>query len=237
MVFARKLTSGERMILERMQEFVRTQHAHSDSHDYSHVFSVVRYSTMIAQGIEEEVDPFVVLAGALLHDIGKTTNVFGHFHGLFGGSIAEEYLDGLEMNTKIRDRICRVVIRHTPTSGIPPDTPEEKIVYDADTLDRLGLMGLLRGFMGKEGSMKEILTKYMEMRKHDFDKLHYDIAREIGISMNQELEGFSFVIRKRLDDRLSSISDLFTISDGTTMMADAAEEAAAARKKKKGQKA
>ncbi|MFQ5977789.1 MAG: HD domain-containing protein [Candidatus Heimdallarchaeota archaeon] len=233
MVFSRSLTEEERKILEQMQEFVRTQHAHSDSHDYSHVFSVVRFSIMIANGIEEEVDPFVTIAGGLLHDIGKTTNVFGHFHGLFGGSIAEEYLDGIEIDKDLRDRICRVVIRHTPTSGIPPIAPEEKVVYDADTLDRLGLMGLLRGFMGKEGSMKAILTKYLEKRLLDYDKLNYEISTEVGMGMNQELEGFAFIIQKRLDDRLSSISDLFTALDSTGMMADAAEEFAAARKRKK----
>lgn len=233
MVFSRSLTEEERKILEQMQEFVRTQHAHSDSHDYSHVFSVVRYSIMIASGIEEAVDPFITVAGALLHDIGKTSNVFGHFHGLFGGSIAEEYLDGLEIEPKLRDRICRVVIRHTPTSGIEPVGPEEKVVYDADTLDRLGLMGLLRGFMGKEGSMKAILTKYMEKRLLDYDKLNYEISREVGMGMNQELEGFAFIIQKRLDDRLSSISDLFTVFDSTSTMADASEEFAAARRRKK----
>jgi hypothetical protein len=141
---------------------------------------------------------------------GKTTNTFSDFHGLFGSSIAEEFLDGIELKKLTRDKICRVVIRHTPTSGIPPETPEEKVVYDADTLDRLGLMGLLRGFIGKEGSMQEILEKYMNRRQSDYDKLNYDYSREMGMMGNQELEGFSAVIQKRLDDRMSSIEDIFT---------------------------
>ncbi|MFW9915319.1 MAG: HD domain-containing protein [Candidatus Thorarchaeota archaeon] len=237
MVFSRSLTKEERTILERMQEFVRRQHAHSNSHDYAHVFQVVRHSIMIGNGIEDEADPFVVVAGALLHDIGKTTDIFTEFHGLFGGSIAEEYLDGIAIDAELRDRICRVVIRHTPTSGIPPETTEEKIVYDADTLDRLGLMGLLRGFIGKVGSMEEILTKYMERRAFDYDKLNYEISREIGTADQHELEGFSFVIQKRLEDRMSSVSDLFRFLDEKTYLADAAEQFAAERKKKKGKKA
>ena len=209
-MFSRSLTKNEKEILLQIQDFVRRCHAKSDSHDYSHVFMVTRTSIMIAKQIDKPIDPFVVIAGALLHDIGKTTSNFSDFHGLFGGSIAEEYLDGIELKKSIRDKICRVVIRHTPTSGIPPITPEEKVVYDADTLDRLGLMGLLRGFIGKEGSMQQILEKYLHSRQSDYDKLNYEYSRELGLMGNQELEGFSAVIQKRLDDRMSNIEDIFT---------------------------
>ncbi|MFX1511915.1 MAG: HD domain-containing protein [Promethearchaeota archaeon] len=208
-MFTRSLTKNEIDILLNIQEFVRRIHADSDSHDYSHVFMVTRVSIMIAKQIEDPVDPFICIAGALLHDIGKANPTFSEFHGLFGGSIAEEFLDGLGIDHEIRDRVCRVVIRHTPTSNISPVTPEEKIVYDADTLDRLGLMGLLRGFIGKEGSMQEILQTYMKKRQTDYDKLNYEVSRQLGMGEVQELEGFSAVIQKRLDDRMKSIEDIF----------------------------
>ncbi|MHA1167921.1 MAG: HD domain-containing protein [Candidatus Hodarchaeales archaeon] len=208
-MFTRSLNEQEQDILLKIQEFVKKCHAKSNSHDYAHVFKVTRSSIVISKQIDEPVDPFIVIAGALLHDIGKTNSIFSDFHGLFGGSIAEEFLDGLQLDTDIRDKICRVVIRHTPTSMIPPDTPEEKVVFDADTLDRLGLMGLLRGFIGKEGSMQDILEKYLERRKLDYEKLHYDVSRELGMGEAQELEGFSALIKKRLDDRMRSIEDIF----------------------------
>ena len=170
---------------------------------------VTRTAIQISKNIDDPIDPFIVIAGSLLHDIGKTTNDFANFHGLFGGSIAEEFLEGLEIENSLSEKICRVVVRHTPTSSIPPVTPEEKVVYDADTLDRLGLMGLLRGFIGKEGSMQEILEKYMARRQLDYEKLNYDYSRDLGMMGAQELEGFSHVIQKRLDDRMSSIEDIF----------------------------
>jgi putative nucleotidyltransferase with HDIG domain len=209
MVFARLLTEEELKMLLQMQEFVRQAHAESDSHDYSHVFTVCRYTIEIAKNIDDEVDPFICIAGALLHDIGKTNRVFAHIHGLLGGTLAEEYLDGLQVNRKVRDTVARVVIRHTPTSNIPPVTPEEKIVFDADALDRLGLMGLLRGFVGKTGSMEKILTTYMEKRKLDYDKLHYDFSREMGDGLHQELLEFLFIVEDRLHARMASIEHLF----------------------------
>ncbi|MHA2601443.1 MAG: HD domain-containing protein [Candidatus Thorarchaeota archaeon SMTZ1-83] len=209
MVFSRQLSSQEIETLLTMQEFVRAAHAESDSHDYSHVLTVCRYAIQIAKNIEEAVDPFVTIAGALLHDIGKTNRVFAHIHGLFGGTLAEEYLDGLKIDESTRDTIARVVIRHTPTSKIPPETPEEKIVYDADTLDRLGLMGLLRGFIGKTGSMEHIMTKYMDKRKEDYEKLNFDYSRDLGDDLHRELMDFMFVLEDRLSSRMASIEHIF----------------------------
>ncbi|MHA2141967.1 MAG: HD domain-containing protein [Candidatus Thorarchaeota archaeon] len=203
------ISKKELKMLLQMQEFVREAHAESDSHDYSHVFTVCRYAIEIAKNIDEKVDPLVCIAGALMHDIGKTNRVFAHIHGLLGGTLAEEFLDGLHVDKKLRDTIARVVVRHTPTSKIPPVTPEEKIVYDADTLDRLGLMGLLRGFIGKTGSMESILTKYMEKRKRDYEKLNFEFSKELGDSLHQELLEFLFVVEDRLSARMASIEDLF----------------------------
>lgn len=209
MVFSRKLTKNEIDILLNLQEFVREAHADSDSHDYAHVLTVCRYAIEIAMNIEDQVEPFICIAGALLHDIGKTNREFAHIHGLLGGGLAEEFLDASCVDSKIRDDISRVVVRHTPTSRIPPESPEEKVVYDADTLDRLGLMGLMRGFVGKTGSMEHILTKYMEKRKTDYDKLNYEFSRNLGDAMHEELMQFVFVIEDRLRKRLASIESIF----------------------------
>ncbi|MHA1618038.1 MAG: HD domain-containing protein [Promethearchaeota archaeon] len=210
MVFIRKLTSNETSIILKLQEFVKAAHADSNSHDYAHVLTVCRYAIQIGKDIPDNVDPFILSAGALLHDIGKTNSVFSHIHGLFGGSLAEEFLDGLKIDLETRDAICRVVIRHTPTSMIPPETPEEMVVYDADTLDRLGLMGLLRGFIGKEGAMDLIMTKYMEKRKLDFEKLHFKVSKEIGLEGKEMMNAFIQIIEDRLKIRMHSIEDLFS---------------------------
>ena len=210
MVFARKLTTIETQILLKLQEFVKSAHAESNSHDYAHVLTVYRYAIQIGKAIPDPIDPFILSAGALLHDIGKTNSIFSHIHGLFGGSLAEEFLDGLKIDEEVRDAICRVVIRHTPTSMIPPETAEEKAVFDADTLDRIGLMGLLRGFIGKNGAMDKIMNKYMKKRKTDYKKLHFEVSRDIGLEKEQMMDAFIQIIQNRLDLRMGSIENLFS---------------------------
>jgi len=209
MVFTRKLTDKELEYLMKMEEFVRRAHAKSDSHDFSHVLSVTRYAIQIGKAIKDLVDPFVIVASALLHDIGKIDRKNANIHGFLGASIAEEFLESIDVSEDMRTKISRTIVRHTPSSNIPPVTAEEKILFDADCLDRLGLIGLIRGFIGKNGSMEEIMRSYMDKRKTDYSKLNYEISKEIGDWKHQELEGFIPLFEKRLDDRINSIKNIF----------------------------
>ncbi len=209
MVFESELLPEQLQTLRTIRKFAKEAHKESNSHDFAHVLTVCRTAIQIAKKVEDKVDPFEVIAAALLHDIGKTNSIFAHMHGLLGGALAEEFLDGVNVEPDKRDRICRAIIRHTPTTKLPPETPLEKIIFDADLLDRLGLMGLIRGFIGKKGSMDSIMNTYMERREKDFPKLNYDISREMGDAMNEELEAYIMILRHRLELRMKSIQDIF----------------------------
>ena len=213
MVFSRDLSDEELSTLSNIRDFAKRVHKDCDSHDYSHILQVCRFSIKISKKIADEIDPFEVVAAALLHDIGRTNKAFGQIHGLLGGSLAEEFLDGIKIDPIQRDIICRAIIRHTPSSMIPPETPLEKVIFDADCLDRLGLMGLMRGFIGKSGSMDEIMNIYMGRREDDFEKLHYTVSKHMGDSMNEELEAYIAIVRHRLQIRLESIEDIFVSED------------------------
>ncbi|MCP4760481.1 MAG: HD domain-containing protein [archaeon] len=209
MVFLRKLSDKEIKQLQVMQDFVKNAHSHSTSHDYSHVLSVCKNAIQIAKKIKEEVDPFVIISASLLHDIGKTNNLFSHIHGLLGGALAEEFLDGINLDEDYKNRICRAVIRHTPTSLLPPETNEEKVIFDADALDRIGLMGLLRGFIGKSGSMSDILTKYMNKRLLTYEQLQFEESKRMCDLKNNEMETYISIIEIRLKARMDSIENIF----------------------------
>ena len=126
-MFTRSLTEKEKTALLRLEDFVRNAHANSDSHDYAHVLTVCKNAINIAKSISEPVDPFILTCGTLLHDIGKSVPNYARIHGLFGGAIAEEFLDGQHFDQEIILAVTRVVIRHTRSSFIPPETTEEKI--------------------------------------------------------------------------------------------------------------
>ena len=106
------------------------------------------------------------------------------------------------------EKITSIIVRHTPTSMIPPETVEEKIVYDADTLDRLGWMGVLRGLLGKKGSIDDIFNYVIKRRRADYDKLHFSISRELGKEDHEDLEFLISRMEKALEKRNKGLKDI-----------------------------
>jgi putative nucleotidyltransferase with HDIG domain len=209
-MFTRTLSQGEVEIIREIERFVRDKHSTLQAHDHSHVLAVTRYAIEIAHRIEEEVDPFVLICGALFHDIGRVGAETGRLHGLYGATVAGEYLKAININPHMREQIVRSVVRHTHTSMLPPETVAEKVIFDADDLDRLGLLGMLRGMMvgSVNWSMEEIIENRLRKRKRDFEKLHYPASRELGKQLYDETLQLIEFIQQSLDQRCLEINDL-----------------------------
>jgi len=172
------------------------------------VLEVCKWSVQIGNKIEEPLDPFITICGALLHDIGRVGAPGGMFHGLDGGARAEEFLESLIDDNKVIQKITKVIVRHTPTSMIDAESVEEKVVRDADTIERLGLMGMVRGIMGKKGSMEYILEDRIKKRLADYDKLCFDVSREFAKPFYEETLEVVDILLKALKKRLKEIGEL-----------------------------
>ena len=205
-MFSRALTHEEKQWLKELESFVQEKHADLGSHDYAHVLQVTEFAIEIASNIEGHVDPVVVICGALLHDIGRT--ISHTMHGLAGGAMAEELLESLSLTNEQITRITKVIVRHTTSSHVPPETLEEKIIYDADGLDRLGAIGLLRGFVDKKGSMMEILERYIAKRVKEYDKLFFPISQKIGKELDAEMRQLIALFTRRLNERKQTVEQL-----------------------------
>ena len=209
-MFTRNLNEDEVGIIGSIETFIRDKHDTSQGHDYSHVLAVTRYAIEIAKQIPDPVDPFVLICGALFHDIGRVGTKTGRLHGLRGATITEEYLKTIDIEDEIREQIVRIVVRHTETSMLPPETVAERVVYDADDLDRLGWMGMLRGMMvgAADRSMEDIIENRLEKRKKDYDRLYFQASRELGRELYEETLQLIEFIRASLDQRCVEISKL-----------------------------
>ena len=217
-MFERNLSRKEFELIQQIETFVRAKHRHEAGHDHSHVLAVTNYAIQIAGAVPEEVDPFILICGALLHDIGRVGTDTGVLHGLRGATIAREYLEAMGVRRDIRDKIDNIVTRHTPTTRQAPEAVEEKIVYDADALDRLGLMGMLRGLMGKRGSTQDILEDRMQKRLGDYGKLHFEASRLIGQRLHEETLRVIESFRAALEERNAEITDIhWPVREGVTV--------------------
>ncbi|MBU0535751.1 MAG: HD domain-containing protein [Nanoarchaeota archaeon] len=208
MVFTRKMTKQEKLIVEEIIRFVEDKHNRSEGHDYSNILEVCRNSIEIARKIRDPVDPFILICGALLHDIGRINAPSGLFHGIDGASRTEEFMESLIDDIKTIRKISKIVVRHTATSMIPPQSPEEKVVFDADALDRLGYMGMMRGIMGKTGTMEHIIENRIAKRMADYHKLYYKESRKLGKTLHKETLDIVTMLRKGLAKRAKQIHEI-----------------------------
>ena len=83
-MFTRNLIEDEVGVIGNIETFVRDKHDTLQGHDYSHVLAVTHYAIEIAKRIPDPVDPFVLICGALFHDIGRVGTGTGRLHGLRG---------------------------------------------------------------------------------------------------------------------------------------------------------
>jgi HD superfamily phosphodiesterase len=207
-VFTRKLTPKEIKVVEKVIDFVKDKHAKEEGHDYSHVLEVTRFAIEVGTKIKQPADPFVVLCSALLHDMGRINAPDGRFHGIDGASRAEEFLESLIEDHYIIDLITRAIVRHSPQSMIPPETTEEKILFDADALDRLGVMGMIRGIMGKHGSVRYIVEDRITKRMADYDKLNFKESKIIGKDLHKQTIWLVKTLKKYLAKRAEEIHEI-----------------------------
>lgn len=208
MVFERKLTKKEHRIIKKVITFVKKKQQDENGHDYSHALETCRWAIEISKRIKQEVDPFTTIVGALLHDIGRVGADSGAFHGIDGGSRVEEFMESLIDDDHIVNQITRIVVRHSPTTMIKPKTVEEKIVFDADTIERMGFMGMIRGIMGKTGSMRYIIEDRIKHRLADYKKLHFKESKALAKPRYQKTVQVVRLFEKELKQRKHEIHEV-----------------------------
>jgi hypothetical protein len=121
-------------LTEQLLAAVRRQFG-SDEKRIAHAGQVLEHARTIHAA--EPGDDAVVIAAALLHDIGiqeaerKHSSCAGVYQELEGPPIAKGILEEIGFDPERTEHICRIVAgHHTGRGGI--DTPEFRILWDAD---------------------------------------------------------------------------------------------------------
>lgn len=133
----------ETHIIDRAIEYIEALFQNDcGGHDAAHSKRVYRNALLIAD-TEPGCNRFVVALAALLHDVDD--------HKLFhteNNKNARSFLAGHQIDEAQTALICEVIngISFSKNRGVPPKTPEGRIVQDADRLDAIGAIGIARTF-------------------------------------------------------------------------------------------
>jgi uncharacterized protein len=113
------------------------------AHGWEHVGRVYKLALHIAR--QEGADIFIVGMAALLHDLGRSVqhNETQH-HADLSAELARDLLQYHHVPIEKQQAILHAIIAHSFSRGIQPRTLEAQVVRDADRLDGLGAIGIMR---------------------------------------------------------------------------------------------
>jgi len=132
------------ILLETYAEVQRRfAHFNDPAHGWEHVKRVYKLTLHIAE--QEGADPFIVGMAALMHDLGRIadSNSTKH-HAVLSEIAAAEILTMHQVASETQEAILHAIAAHSFSRNIEARTLEARVVRDADRLDSLGAIGVLR---------------------------------------------------------------------------------------------
>lgn len=160
-----------------------------------HLFRVVSLVKKILEEEEflQEIDPSIIEAGAWLHDSGLAKDISGD--ALCNIEEVTSFLKFIEVSEKDTSLIRHCIEAHDGHN--PALSIEAKIVHDADTLDKMGPLGIIRETW-KRSQMGWTSEKIASHLKFHLEKrmnlLHTEIAKMMAEELHLELKGFFSVL-------------------------------------------
>ncbi|NJD03466.1 MAG: HD domain-containing protein [Ruminiclostridium sp.] len=117
------------------------------AHDRQHIYRVLY--TVLDLAVDYAVDKDVLVAAAMLHDIGRDAQFKDpeRDHAVVGADMAYDYLLEIGWDGNKASHVRDCIAAHRYRSSNPPVSIEAKILFDADKLDAAGTMGIARTLM------------------------------------------------------------------------------------------
>ncbi len=132
--------------IDRTADFVRQQLAHAEAgHDWWHILRV--WNNVKTLLLHEQADRTICELAALLHDIADSK--FHDGDETIGPRIAGDFLNGIGVATPIVTHVQAIIgnLSYKASLGsVTFHSKELEIVQDADRLDALGAIGIVRAF-------------------------------------------------------------------------------------------
>jgi uncharacterized protein len=170
------------------------------AHGLDHVERVAALARFIAEN--ESYSPEEAEVAGLLHDIGRTVQEEEKGHGPAGVPLASELLDKhTAFDPAAKQRILNAVRDH---SDFKPEGRLTHILQDADMLDGLGAIGIMRGYTSKAslpcydpsdivpqvGERNTTIHGQLAFQMEWLEMMHTDTGRIIATRRHTLMKGF-----------------------------------------------
>lgn len=139
--------TSETLWIDSFRSFLRTRTGHDPAHDLPHIERVVLNTRHLAAA--EKLSLEVLLPAAYLHDclhVPKDSPLRSRASAL-AADHAISFLQSVQYPAIHLEAIHHAITAHSFSANIPTETPEARVLQDADRLDALGAIGLSRCLM------------------------------------------------------------------------------------------
>lgn len=140
----------EQILQDAISYITNVFEGESSGHDVYHTLRVYQNAKLLLQE-EKEADSFLVLLGALLHDVDD----YKLFKDHVNYENARSFITAKDIDKETQEKIIHIIeqVSFKGKDSVIPDTIEGRIVQDSDRLDALGAIGIARAFAygGKNG--------------------------------------------------------------------------------------
>ena len=167
---------------------------------YEHTMRVYRWAIRLQTKLGGDLD--VIVLAALLHDIGWEE---GRPHSEVSAEIAIEYLDSIGVAPELITKVGEIILMHSDKDTERDLSIEAKIVMDADLLDEIGALGIMRDCMETavedEASYKRAYYKikdFYRTNKPKIKRCKTETARAEYVKRMQLIESYIYQIEKEL---------------------------------------
>ena len=190
----------------KVYEETRRRYAEADlfHHNFTHVMRDLHRALLIAAD-EGSVDYGILIPSVLLHDIGFCTPDFKKLgHDVAGKQLAVDILKELGYNENECKAIGHCIHAHKGKAELPK-TLEAKILFDADVLEKAGLVFLIWG--GKiisefRESIHDFLKREIKDRGSELERgLYTRKARELEGGRLEKVRAMFLQIRREITEK------------------------------------
>ncbi len=135
--------------MQQIRQFVRRKLADNHcGHDFDHTLRVFRNALLLAEKCGGDIE--IISVAAMLHDVGRKEEFLSGgtvCHAEKGAVIARNFLTRRNFSSDFINAVVHCIERHRFRRGLPPESLEAKILFDADKLDSIGPVGIGRAFL------------------------------------------------------------------------------------------
>ncbi len=196
-----------------LYELSKTVMGKDPVHGWPHVERVLGLVLKISEKYRDKIDLEALIIATLLHDIGRRFEEdYGEHHATISARLARQLLAALGYDQEFIDKVEHIILSHSFSLKMKAETLEAMILSDADKLDAIGAIGVVRAFMlggERKESIDEKIKHFHEKLLKLKELLYLEESIKIARRRHEFLRLFLEELKKDLNESYTILSQTF----------------------------